>query len=368
MAHRFADQIVLEGELLSALSHDAGLDQLVDRRQQRGRGKAEHRRQIGERERSPQRSGHRGDLTRRIRHAGQALSHARADPVGKPVGGQGRTSGVDSDELLLPQTLEQFDQEEWIAAGLAGHDQEQRLVGLGLHHVARHLRHGGLRRAARARAAPPPRRRETRRRSEAAPRPDPAASPGPTRSEVRRDAVAARATRPRCRCRPTARRPGRSAAGCPSRHAPAATADPAVASSAARVPRAGWLSAARSSNGSGPSKSALSSGASSATDSEGSAAPTPTGKDSRCAILTASPIRRLFPMPAAPSISSTAPEPKRTRSSSRPARPVPRPGRGSSGQTADREATGPLHPTARKTSLVRARRHTLSRRTLQGYE
>ncbi len=70
---------------------------------------------------------------------------------------------------------------------------------------------------------------------------------------------------------------------------------------------------ARSSNGCGPSKSALRSGASSATDSQGSAAPTPAATDARCAIRTPSPITRLFPIPAAPSIRSTAPEPERIR-------------------------------------------------------
>jgi hypothetical protein len=52
-------------------------------------------------------------------------------------------SGVHSDKLLLSQTLEQFHKQEWIAAGLAGH-AEQGLIGLGLHYVARHLRHGDL--------------------------------------------------------------------------------------------------------------------------------------------------------------------------------------------------------------------------------
>jgi hypothetical protein len=33
VAHRFADQIVLKGELVSAVSEDAGVDQLLDRRQ-----------------------------------------------------------------------------------------------------------------------------------------------------------------------------------------------------------------------------------------------------------------------------------------------------------------------------------------------
>ena len=109
--------------------------------------------------------------------------------------------------------------------------------------------------------------------------------------------------------------------GRPMRRARAETADPAAASSAARVAAWRLLSPARSSNGSGPSNSALSRGASSATDSEGSAAPIPTGKPRRCAIFTPSPIRRLLPIPAAPSISRTAPEPERTRSSNSPTTP-----------------------------------------------
>ena len=51
--------------------------------------------------------------------------------------------GVDSDELLLSQTLKQLHEQEWASAGLAGHAQ-QGLIGLSLHHVARHLRHSGL--------------------------------------------------------------------------------------------------------------------------------------------------------------------------------------------------------------------------------
>ena len=107
------------------------------------------------------------------------------------------------------------------------------------------------------------------------------------------------------------------------------------------------LSPARSSNGSGSSKSALSSGASSATDSEGSAEPMPTGNDSRRAILMPSLIRRLFPMPAAPSISRTAPEPERTRASCSPntASSASRPR--IVGLNADGAATGELHPSPR---------------------
>ena len=57
--------------------------------------------------------------------------------------GQRRTPGIDSDKLLLSQTLEQLHEQEWVAAGLAGH-AEQRLIGLSLHYVARHLRHRGF--------------------------------------------------------------------------------------------------------------------------------------------------------------------------------------------------------------------------------
>ena len=130
-------------EVLAALSEDAGLDQLLDRRQQRRRWTPEHRRQIGDGERSPERSRHRCDLTRCIRHTGQTLSHARAESVGKPVVDQTRTSGFHSDKPLLAQALEQFDEQERVAAGLVGH-QEQALIGFGPHHVARHLGHGGL--------------------------------------------------------------------------------------------------------------------------------------------------------------------------------------------------------------------------------
>jgi hypothetical protein len=51
--------------------------------------------------------------------------------------------GIDPDKLLLSQPHEQFHEQEWVAAGLAGH-AEQGLVGLSLHDVARHLRDGGL--------------------------------------------------------------------------------------------------------------------------------------------------------------------------------------------------------------------------------
>jgi hypothetical protein len=134
---------MLERELVSALSHDAGLDQLLDRAQKRGRGHGEHLRQLGDRKRSPQRSGHRSDLARRVRHSGQALAHARADSVGKPVFGQGRLPGSHADEVLLPQTLEQLREQERVSASLAGHLQ-QGFIGLGLHDVSRHLRHRGL--------------------------------------------------------------------------------------------------------------------------------------------------------------------------------------------------------------------------------
>jgi hypothetical protein len=50
---------------------------------------------------------------------------------------------IDPDKLLLSQTLKQFHEEEWVAAGLAGHE-EQGLIRLSLHYVARHLRHGSL--------------------------------------------------------------------------------------------------------------------------------------------------------------------------------------------------------------------------------
>jgi hypothetical protein len=46
-------------------------------------------------------------------------------------------------KLLLPQTLKQLHKQERVAPGLAGHAQE-RLIGLSLHHIARHLRDGGL--------------------------------------------------------------------------------------------------------------------------------------------------------------------------------------------------------------------------------
>src|ERR671919_2232146 len=143
MADCLADQIVLERELLSALPEDAGLDQLLDRLQQRGRGNAKHGCEIGEGEPSPQRSRHRRELTRWIRQAGEALLHARAEPVGKPVGDQDRTSGLDSNKPFLPQTLKQLSQKERVAAGLAGHEQ-QVPVGLGPQHVARYLSHGGF--------------------------------------------------------------------------------------------------------------------------------------------------------------------------------------------------------------------------------
>jgi hypothetical protein len=50
---------------------------------------------------------------------------------------------IDSDKLLLSQTLKQFHEQEWLAAGLGG-DAEHALIGLSLHYVTRHLRHGGL--------------------------------------------------------------------------------------------------------------------------------------------------------------------------------------------------------------------------------
>ena len=46
-------------------------------------------------------------------------------------------------ELLLPQTLEQLHEQERVAAGLARH-ADQRLIGLSLHNVPRHLRHRGV--------------------------------------------------------------------------------------------------------------------------------------------------------------------------------------------------------------------------------
>jgi hypothetical protein len=64
MAHRFADEIVPKAELISVLSHDAGLGQLFDRGEEGSGGQTEHLRQLGDRERSPERSGRRGDLTR----------------------------------------------------------------------------------------------------------------------------------------------------------------------------------------------------------------------------------------------------------------------------------------------------------------
>lgn len=48
--------------------------------------------------------------------------------------------GIDADKLLESETLEQLDEQEWVAAGLRGHADE-RLIGLSLHHVARDLRH-----------------------------------------------------------------------------------------------------------------------------------------------------------------------------------------------------------------------------------
>ena len=57
--------------------------------------------------------------------------------------GQRRTPGIDSDEALLSQTFEQLHEQERVAARLAGH-AEECLVGLSLHHFARHLRHGGF--------------------------------------------------------------------------------------------------------------------------------------------------------------------------------------------------------------------------------
>ena len=109
----------------------------------RRRRKTEHLRQLRDGKRPSQRAGDRCDLTRRIGHSGQALSHARADSVGKPVSGQRRTPGIDSDKLLESQTFEQLHEQEWVSAGLRGHADE-RLIGLSLHHVARHLRHCGF--------------------------------------------------------------------------------------------------------------------------------------------------------------------------------------------------------------------------------
>ena len=99
--HRFADEIVPKAELLSALSQDAGLEQLLDWGQQRGRGKTEHLSEFGDRKRSPQRPRDSGDLTRRVGHSGQAIPHARPDALRKPVGDQGRLPGIDADKLLL---------------------------------------------------------------------------------------------------------------------------------------------------------------------------------------------------------------------------------------------------------------------------
>ena len=126
------------------------------------------------------------------------------------------------------------------------------------------------------------------------------------------------AGRQRCRCRPSARRRGRSTEGGRAPPARGAPRCPRRASGAVRVTRAHLPVRRGDRIGSGPSKSASISGASGTTLSSGSAKPRPTVTPRWCAIAMVAPRSRVLPMPGTPSTISTDPTPSNRRFSCSP--------------------------------------------------
>ncbi len=278
-------------------------------------GDAEHLRELGDRERTPERSGHGGDLTRRSGHPGQALSHARADSVRKSVISQRRAPGVDADECSCRRPSSSSTSRNGLPpASLASPAGSHRA------------------RPASRRSPSAPRRGARAARAPAASAPSSVSHSTALRS-CSGTLVGTHREHPSDRNRGQTGGSARNAATVPlSAHCTSSrnieewtihrgaleqrlqALEPPVAllGAAWRLLSPADQATVRSVEERPEQRREL------GHRLRGLSRADPDRKGQARAILTPSPIRRLFPIPASPSISSTAPEPERTRSSRSP--------------------------------------------------
>ena len=138
---RLANEIVLEAQRPVMLGEEACVDQLLDGREESGRGAIQHLGQIAKCKSPSQRSGHRCDCLGSLGEARQPFLHRLPDPVRKARFEKLGPPSFDPHQAFLPHARQQLDEDERTAFGSAC-DLENARLGFCLHHIARHLRHG----------------------------------------------------------------------------------------------------------------------------------------------------------------------------------------------------------------------------------